>query len=126
MFCPKRSHGTLLKRLVQYLNQTKDFGLVLKPNSNVCKIDAYPDADFAGMFGHENTTDLACVKIRTGFVINFADSTVIWVSKLQTETTLSNTEWEIITLNHCLRELFTIIDIKVSLIQKLSCLAVTL
>jgi hypothetical protein len=42
----------------------------------VCKIDAYPDADFAGMYGHEEHTDPACAKSRTGFIITFADCPV--------------------------------------------------
>jgi len=46
MFCPKHSHELALKRIGCYLKQTPDH------SSNVCKIDAYPDADFAGMFGH--------------------------------------------------------------------------
>ncbi len=33
----------------------------MDPSSNVCKIDAYPDSDFAGMFGHEDHTDPAHV-----------------------------------------------------------------
>ena len=43
--------------------------MVMNPSSDVCKIDAYPDADFAGMFGHENHTDPACTKSWTGFII---------------------------------------------------------
>jgi len=27
--------------------------MVINPSSDVCKIDTYPDADFAGMYGHE-------------------------------------------------------------------------
>ncbi len=43
----------------------------MKPSSNVCKIDTYPDADFAGMYGHEEHTDPACAKSRIGFIIIF-------------------------------------------------------
>ena len=69
MFCPKHSHELALKRIGRYLKQTPDRGMVMDPSSNVCKIDAYPDADFAGMFGHEDHTDPACAKSRTGFII---------------------------------------------------------
>jgi hypothetical protein len=34
-----------------------------------CKIDAYPNANFAGMYGHETPVDPSCVKSLTGFVI---------------------------------------------------------
>jgi hypothetical protein len=81
----------------------------------MCKIDCYPDADFAGMFGHEKPTDPSCVKSRTGFIITFADCPVYWASKLQTETALSTMEAEIIALAHSCRELFPIIDMVLSL-----------
>jgi len=84
--------------------------MVMNPSSNVCKIDAYPDADFAGMYGHEEHTDPACAKSRTGFIITFADCPVFWQSKLQTETALSTMEAEIIALSACCRELFPIMD----------------
>ena len=64
MFCPKHSHELALKRIGCYLKQTSDRGMVMDPSSDVCKIDAYPDADFAGMFGHEDHTDPACAKSR--------------------------------------------------------------
>jgi len=40
MFCPKHSHELALN-----LKQTPDRGMVMNPSSDVCKIDAYPDAD---------------------------------------------------------------------------------
>ena len=75
-----------------YLMQTKDCGLVLDPNSDVCKVYAYPDADFSGIYGHEKPTDDACVKSRTVIIIVFADSTVLCISKLHTETALLTIE----------------------------------
>ena len=48
MFCTKHLHQIELIRLGWYLNQIQDHGLVLNPNSNACKLDAYPDAYFAG------------------------------------------------------------------------------
>jgi hypothetical protein len=50
--------------------------MVMNPSSDVCKIDAYPDADFARMYGHEKHTDPACAKGRTGFIITFVDCPV--------------------------------------------------
>ena len=118
MFCPKHLHELSLKRIGRYLKQTPDRGMVMDPSSDVCKIaDAYPDADFASMFGHEDHTDPACAKSRTGFIITFADCPVFWQSKLQTETALSTMEAEIIALSACCRELFPIMDM-VSLVTK--------
>ena len=75
----------------------------------------YPDADFAGMYGHEEPTDPASVKSRTGYVITVADCPVHWQSKLQTETALSTMEAEIVVLAHSCRELFPIMDIVASI-----------
>jgi hypothetical protein len=110
MFCPKHLHELALKCIGRYLKQTSDRGMIINPSSNVCKIDAYPDADFAGMYGHEDHTDLACAKSCTRFIITFAECPVFWQSKLQTETALSTMEAEIIALSPCCRELFPIID----------------
>jgi hypothetical protein len=110
MFCPKHSHELALKQIGHYLKQNPDRGMVMNPSSNVCKIDAYPDADFASMYGHEEHTDPACAKSWTGFIITFADCPVFWQSKLQTEMALSTMEAEIIALSACRRELFPIMD----------------
>ena len=115
MFCPRRSHELALKRLARYLKHTQDRGLILNPDSAMCKVDAYPDADFAGTYGHEKPTDPACAKSRSGFIIMFSDCPVLWVSKLQTETALSTMEAEINALAHCCRELFPILDMTASL-----------
>jgi hypothetical protein len=100
MFCPKHLHELALKCIDHYLKQTSDRRMVISPSSDVFKIDAYPDADFAGMYSPEDHTDPACAKSRTGFIITFAECPVFSQSKLQTETALSA----------CRRELFPIID----------------
>ena len=76
-FSPKLSHNFVLKRLVCYLKQTKNRGLVLDPNSDACKVESYLDANFSGMYGHEKPTNTACVKSCTGFIIMFADFPVL-------------------------------------------------
>ncbi len=80
------------------------------PLRSICKIDAYPDADFAGMYGHEKPVDPSCVKSRTGFVIKFANVPSLRNSQLQTETALSTMEAEIIALLACCRNLLSIIN----------------
>ena len=97
------------------MKQNGDLGLILNQNDNECKIDCYPDTDFAGMYGHEKPTDPACVKSRTGLIITFADCLVLWVSKLQQETALSTIKAEIISLAHNCCKLFPIIDMMNSL-----------
>jgi hypothetical protein len=92
MFSPRHLHELALKRLRRYLKQTSDCGMVMNVSNDVYKIDAYPDADFVGMYGHENHSDPACAKSCTGFIITFADCPVYWQTKLQTETALSTME----------------------------------
>ena len=83
--------------------------MILNPARELC-VDAYPDADFAGLYGHEKSHDPACAKSRTGFLINVAKCLVFWMSKLQTETALSTMEAKIIALAHCCRELYPVMD----------------
>ncbi len=66
MFCPKKSHEEALKQIGRYLKATRNRGLIIKPSSGVLKIDAYPDANFAGMYGYERHDDPSCVKSWTG------------------------------------------------------------
>ena len=84
---------------------------MLDPNYDICKVDAYPDDDLAGIYGHENCNDTACAKSCTGFIILFADCPVLWISKFQTETDLSTKKAEMIALANCCRDLFPIINI---------------
>jgi len=58
-FAPKHSHEQALKMIGRYLLATLDKGLVLTPTQDLT-IDAYPDADFAGLYGYEDTTDPVC------------------------------------------------------------------
>jgi hypothetical protein len=110
MFNPRLSHEKALKRIGRYLKATRDKGMILKPSGGL-KIDAFPNADFAGLYGYAKVTDVKCVKSRTGFVITVSECPMVWVSKLQTETALSTMEAETIALAHCCRELFPVIDI---------------
>ena len=116
MFAPKHSHELALKRIGRYLKNTSERGMVIQPTRELT-VDAYPDADFAGMYGHEKPTDPACAKSRTGFVIMFAGVPILWQSKLQSETALSTMEAEVIALAACMRELISIVDMVNDLAQ---------
>ena len=50
---PKRSHEVALKCIGRYLKGTRSIGLILDPTIDLT-IDCYPDADFAGLWGHEH------------------------------------------------------------------------
>ena len=109
-FCPKRLHEQALKLIGRYLLKTRDKGLILDPSRDL-NVDAYPDADFAGLYGYEDKLDPVCVKSRTGYVINVANCPVLWRSTLQVEISQSTMESEICALATCTRDLLPIIDL---------------
>ena len=102
--CPKDSHAVAVKRILRYLNSTKDKGMMLKPNK-IPIVDCYVDSDFAGLWKAENDQNPLCVKSRTGFLIKFMDCPLHWVSKLQSQIALSTMEAEYIALSQSMREL---------------------
>ena len=110
MFNPRRSHEEAVKHICRYLKATRTRGMIFDPTTEL-SLNCYPDADYAGMYGHERPDDPTCVKSRTGYVITFAGCPVVWQSKLQTETALSTMESEIVALSHSCRVLLPLIDI---------------
>ncbi len=116
MFCPKKSHEEALKQIGRYLKATRKLGLIINPSSGVLKIDACPDANFAGMYGYECHDNPSYVKSWTGYVINVANCPVMWQSKLQTKTALSTMEAELVAISHCTRELIPIMQMGSSLV----------
>jgi hypothetical protein len=84
--------------------------MIIKPTSTI-GIDAYPDADFAGLYGYEYNNDLVCVRSGTGYVITIAKCPIFLSSKLQTEIATSTMEAEIIALGSCCRKLLPIIGL---------------
>ena len=110
MFAPKRSHEVALKRIGRYLVGTADKGIILDPkNATSLHIDAYPDADFAGLYGYEESTDPVCVRSRTGYIIAVANCPVVIYSSLQTETALSTMQAEIYAMAQCCKALFPLV-----------------
>ena len=89
-----------LKQISRYLKLTKDKGLILTPSQSL-DVDAYPDADFAGLYGYEDVQDPSCTRSRTCFIITVAGCPVFWQSKLQTETALSTMESEVVAFFSC-------------------------
>jgi hypothetical protein len=102
--CTKRSHELALIRIGQYLKTTRTKGQVLRPKQDM-NIDCYVDADFAGLWGVEDSQDPTSVKSRTGFALCIADCPVIWASKLQSDIALSTMEAEYNALSMALKEL---------------------
>jgi hypothetical protein len=98
--CSILSTHTKLEWIDGYLIGTKDKGIIIKPTSAI-GIDAYPDTDFAGLYGYEDNNDPICVCSCMGYVITVAGCPIYWSSKLQTETATSTMEAEIIALGSC-------------------------
>ena len=59
----KASQETAVKRVFIYIQGTKDNGLVFNL-SNKLAVDCYADADFVGLWGHENPQDPICARSR--------------------------------------------------------------
>jgi hypothetical protein len=117
---PRRSHERALERIGQYLKGTRHKGLILNPkHSTEFTIDCYVDADFAGMWGHEDKQDPSCVKSRTGFVIFLMDCPVIWTSKLQTDIATSTMESEYNSLSIAMRDVIPLQNLTREIIRGL-------
>jgi len=102
--CPRASHEEAVKHICRYLKGAKGHGLTFQPTTNL-DLNLYVDADFAGLWGHEDDQDPVCVKSRTGYVLTLGGCPISWSSKLQTEIALSTTEAEFIALSQAMREL---------------------
>jgi hypothetical protein len=90
---PREPHHKALKQLVAYLIKTKHEGMTIRPTSKNT-LDCYVDADFAGLYGKEDSQDPTCVRSRTGYIITLGDNPVVWSSKLQLEIAYCTQEAE--------------------------------
>jgi Reverse transcriptase (RNA-dependent DNA polymerase) len=104
---PKASHSLAVKKIARYLKGTPNEGIIMKPKRDLT-IDCYVDADFAGLYGSEDSQDPICAKSRTGYVLFLADCPLMWVSKLQTEIASSTMEAEYIALSQSMRDLIPV------------------
>lgn len=101
---PMQCHEDAVKRIVRYLKGTKDKGLYFGSKTDF-QLEAYADADFAGLWGIEEPQDPTSVKSRSGYLIRLGGCPIIWRSKLQTLIAVSTMEAEYISLSMCMREL---------------------
>jgi hypothetical protein len=110
---PKRSHEAALERIGQYLKGTADEGMILRPlplkDGFVNNI--FVDADFAGGWGFEDPLDPACVRSRTGYIIEMMGCPITWKSKLQTDIATSTMEAEYSALSMALRATIPLLEV---------------
>jgi hypothetical protein len=104
---PKLSHEKAIKRICRYLKGTRTEGLIYRPQPDR-GLECFPDANFADLFGVESSDDPVCAKSRTGYVVTYAGCPVVWVSKLQTEISLSTQEAELIAMSESMRKLLPV------------------
>ena len=100
---PKLSHERAVKRIVRYLLDTRDKGIIFRPDLSR-GLECFVDADFAGGWkdcGHDCPES---VLSRTGYIITYAGCPITWGSKLQSEIALSTTESEYIAVSTAMRE----------------------
>ena len=74
-------------------------------------LDCYVDADFAGLWPHEDKQDPTCVKSRTGYVLSVANCPIVWKSTLQSSIALSTSESEYNALSTAMREVLPLKDL---------------
>ena len=101
---PRQSHAVAVKKIVRYLKGTRDKGMKFKPTDD-WRIDCHVDADFCGLWGSENPEDPIVSKSRTGYIITLAGCPLLWVSKLQTETSVSTMMAEYVALSTAMRDM---------------------
>ena len=107
---PKLAHERAVKRIVKYLLDTKDKGIIFRPDLSK-GLECFVDADFAGGWKDGDKDSAESVLSRTGFVIMFAGCPITWSSKLQTEIALSTTESEYIALSTSMREVIPFLNL---------------
>jgi hypothetical protein len=89
---PKESHLIAVKRILRYLNGTRDLGLWY-PKKSTLTLCGYSDADFAGYKVDRKSTSGCC---------QFLGSSMIsWHSKKQNSVALSTAEAEYIAAGAC-------------------------
>ena len=92
---PNKQHWTAVKRILRYLQGTKNFGLLYaKEGSKECV--GYSDADWAGDLDNRRST--------SGYVFKISGAAVSWRSKKQTCVALSTTEAEYMALANATQE----------------------
>ena len=85
MESPKDTHWNAGKRILRYVNGTRNFG-ILYSCSNEFKLIGYTDSDFAGSIDDRRST--------SGYAFHFGTGVVSWASKKQSIVTLSSAEAE--------------------------------
>ncbi len=87
---PSRSGWERIKRLLRYLNGTKELGLRYKSPAQAMRMDTYVDSSFA--------VDKRKGRSVTGFIVYLTGGAVLWKSRLQSTVADSPNAAEYIAL----------------------------
>ena len=115
--CPLAIHEEAFKHICWYLQGFKGQGIIFQPTQEL-QLDCYVDADFYGLWTHENDQDPVGVKSRTGYVFTSGECPIQWSSKLKSEIALSTTEAEYIALSQAMCKLLTLRQLLNDMAQK--------
>ena len=98
MQAPSPIHTQHLKRLLRYLQETKDFGITYSACQPLTTpyLTCYSDADWGG--------DEDTLQSTSGYVYLLSNGAISWQSKRQQRVTLSSTEAEYVAMTLALKE----------------------
>jgi hypothetical protein len=116
---PKQSHAKkALKTIVWYLSTTKQFGMIIKPTSELT-LDLYVNADFAGLHRREPDHLPDAVQSHSEYILMLAGCQVVWKSQLQTELSMSTLEAKWRALSYALKILLPLKRLLIKIVSEL-------
>jgi hypothetical protein len=105
---PRQSHATAVKTIIRYLKRTSDKGMHVHFTGKLDLVD-YVDADFAGLFGHEqDPRNPNSARSRCGYGILLGGVPLFWKSVLMTAICLSTLEAEYQALSLSLKPIIAL------------------
>jgi len=67
---PKVEHSKTIRQIVRYIHGTREGGLIIKPDQQK-GLEVYVDADFAGTWDREDTSNKDTARSRHGYFISY-------------------------------------------------------
>ena len=112
LLIPKLSmHGKAVRWIGQYLNGTKDKGMIFMPDSSM-GLEVFVDANFVGNWNRDEAPhDQDMARSHHGYIIKYMGCPIVWKSQLQMEIALSSTESEYTGLSYALRETIPMMEL---------------
>ena len=100
----------------RYLKGRMEKGMILD-QSNKLKIDCYVDSDFAWQYNQYNDQDHVSTKSHTWYVVLYQWCSTLWLSKMQTQCTLSTMESEYFAVSQTMCHLTLLPEILKEIMQ---------